>query len=54
MHDPALQVSPMVHTLPSLQAVPSGAVGFEQAPVDVSQTPARWHESEALQTTGGG
>lgn len=51
-HVPALQVSSKVQALPSLHAVPSGAFGFEQMPVDVSHTPATWHESDALQTTG--
>ena len=40
----------MVQALPSLQVVPFGAVGFEQTPVVVSQTPATWHWSDAVQT----
>src|SRR5438876_1643282 len=45
-------VSVCVHALPSLQAVPLAAFGFEQTPVDVLQVPATWHWSEAVQTTG--
>jgi hypothetical protein len=40
---PAWQVSPVVHGLPSLQVVPFGAVGFEQAPVVGSHVPVTWH-----------
>src|SRR5207245_2531427 len=36
----------------SLQAVPSILCGVEQAPLAGSQTPATWHWSSALQTTG--
>ncbi len=50
-HTPVWQVSVWVHALPSLQAVPFGAAGFEQWPVDESQVPAMWHPSEAVQTT---
>ena len=39
---PAWQVSPCVHGLLPLQAVPSGAGGFEQ-PLAGSQVPATWH-----------
>lgn len=35
-----------------VQAVPSGAVGFEQVPVAVLQVPAVWQASCAVQTTG--
>jgi hypothetical protein len=49
---PAWQVSLCVHALPSSQAVPSAADGFEQAPVAVSHVPAEWHWSEAAQVTG--
>src|SRR5207249_194124 len=38
--------------LPSLQAVPLLAFGLEHWPVAVSQVPATWHWSEAVQTTG--
>src|SRR2546426_319368 len=41
-----------VPELPSLQAVPLAAFGFEQTPVDVLQVPATWHWSEAVQRTG--
>src|SRR4051812_12735645 len=34
------------------QDVPSGAVGLEQVPVCGSQSPATWHWSLAVQTTG--
>jgi len=37
---PALQASPVVQTLPSLQMVPSAAVGFVHAPVVVLHVPA--------------
>ena len=47
-----MQTSPPVQTLPSLQVVPFGAAGFEQAPVDGSQAPATWHWSLAAQVTG--
>jgi hypothetical protein len=46
-HEPAVQVSFAVHALPSLHAVPSVLLGFEQLPVVVSQTPATWHWSLA-------
>ena len=39
-HVPVWQVSPVVHALLSLQAVPLVAFGLEQAPVTVSHTPA--------------
>jgi hypothetical protein len=38
--------------LPSLQAVPSGAAGFEQTPVAGLQVPAMWHWSCAAHVTG--
>ena len=38
--------------LPSLHDVPFAAFGFEQTPVPVLQTPATWHWSRAVQTTG--
>jgi hypothetical protein len=40
---PAWQESVRVQALPSLQLVPSGAGGLEQAPVAVLQVPAAWH-----------
>jgi hypothetical protein len=40
---PPVQTSLVVLGLPSLQVVPSAALGFEQKPVPVSQTPATWH-----------
>jgi hypothetical protein len=40
---PAAQASLTVHALPSLQVVPSGAVGFEQLPVPGLHVPATWH-----------
>ena len=36
----------------SLQAPPSCATGFEQAPVPVSHVPASWHASLGVHTTG--
>src|SRR5262245_23997370 len=49
VHAPAWQASPVVQALPSLQVVPFAAFGFEQTPVVVSQTPATWHWSDAVQ-----
>jgi hypothetical protein len=49
---PLWQVSVCVHALPSLQAVPPGALGFEQVPVVELHAPAMWHWSSAVQTTG--
>ena len=43
MHVPLWQVSVCVHALPSLHAVPLGALGFVQTPVEVLQVPATWH-----------
>jgi hypothetical protein len=40
---PDWHVSVCVQAFPSLHAVPSGAVGFEQTPVAVLQMPAMWH-----------
>ena len=42
-HEPCQQASPVVQRLLSLQAVPLGALGFEQYPVDGLQVPAEWH-----------
>src|SRR6266705_2935027 len=49
---PALQASPSVLASPSSQGVPSGVTGFEQVALSGSQTPASWHWSWAVQTTG--
>jgi hypothetical protein len=49
---PDWQESSCVQAFPSLQLVPFGAVGFEQAPVLVLQVPATWHASLARQATG--
>ena len=49
---PAWQLSVFVQALLSLQAVPSTLFGFEHRPVEVSQVPAVWHWSSAVQTTG--
>jgi hypothetical protein len=46
---PAVQTSPVVQFLPSLQPVPSAAAGFEQLPLPGSQVPAVWHWSDAGQ-----
>jgi hypothetical protein len=40
VHTPAWHVSLCVHALPSLQAVPFVAIGFEHAPVLGSHVPA--------------
>src|SRR5204862_1654241 len=52
VHTPARQVSVCVQALPSLHAVPLLAFGLEHWPVAVSQVPAVWHWSSAVQTTG--
>src|SRR5439155_1876764 len=49
---PLWQVSVCVQALPSLHAVPLLAFGLEHRPVAVSQVPATWHWSSAVQTTG--
>ena len=49
---PLWQVSPVVQGLPSLQAVLSAALGFEQVPFDELQVPGMWHWSSAVQTFG--
>jgi hypothetical protein len=49
---PIWQVSVCVHALVSLHAVPLAAFGFEQTPVAGSQTPATWHWSLGVHTTG--
>src|SRR6185503_15293856 len=48
---PDWQLSVCVQALPSLQAVPLGATGFEHAPVAGLQVPERWHGSLAVQVT---
>src|SRR5437867_3730784 len=40
---PAWQESVWVQASPSVQAVPSGLLGLEQAPLPGSQVPATWH-----------
>src|SRR2546422_752116 len=52
VHVPAWHVSICVQASPSLQAVPFGAFGFEQAPVVGLQVPATWHWSLAVHVTG--
>src|SRR3989442_1699514 len=49
---PAWQVSVWVQASPSLQALPFALSGLEQRPFAGSQTPATWHWSRAVQTTG--
>ena len=49
---PVWQVSVCVHAFASLHAVPFGAFGFEHVPLAGLQTPATWHWSCAVQTTG--
>jgi len=49
---PAWQASDCVHALPSLQALPFGLAGLEQAPFAGLQTPAVWHWSSAAHVTG--
>src|SRR5207249_1589696 len=52
VHTPLWQVSVCVQALPSLQALPLAFAGFEHVPAAGLQVPARWHWSEAVQTTG--
>jgi hypothetical protein len=52
VHVPDWHESDCVHAFPSLHDIPSAAVGFEHTPVPGLQTPATWHWSLALQTTG--
>src|SRR5882672_11391451 len=52
MQAPLWQLSPVVQERPSLQPLPFGLAGFEQRPVVVSQMPATWHWSRAVQTSG--
>jgi hypothetical protein len=51
-HAPPWQASVCVQALPSVQAVPSGALGLEQVPFAGLHVPATWHWSLAAQTTG--
>lgn len=51
-HTPALQAEACVQLLPSLQLVPSGALGLLHAPVLGSQLPTAWQASEATQVIG--
>jgi hypothetical protein len=48
---PAWQASPVVHLLPSSQAVPLTAGGLVHWPVVGSQAPGAWQASSAVQTT---
>ena len=53
MHAPLWQVSVCVQRSPSVQPVPSAlATATEHVPVEMLQTPAWWHWSGAVQTTG--
>src|SRR5207249_4057556 len=52
VHTPLSQVSVWVQASPSLQAVPLVFGGVEHTPVLVSQVPASWHWSSAVQTIG--
>jgi hypothetical protein len=49
---PDEQRSVCVQAFPSLQPVPSGAFGLEQAPVPGLHTPARWQALMGEHTTG--
>ena len=51
-HSPPRQASVRVQALPSSQAAPSGAFGFEHRPVAGSQMPASWQASMAEHTRG--
>jgi hypothetical protein len=52
VHAPPWQVSPVVHPLPSLHAVPSAFDAYTHSPVAGLQFPASWHASGALHGTG--
>src|SRR5262249_54256513 len=53
LHVPALQMSLVVHAMPSSQVAPSSASWLgEQTPVVVLHTPGVWHWSSGTQTTG--
>ena len=49
---PAWQASLLVQAFPSLHAIPSGAGGFEHAPVAGLHVPAEWHWSLGVHTSG--
>src|SRR5216110_130053 len=49
---PSWQESLWVQASPSVQALPSVWFGLEHVPLAGSQTPATWHWSSAVQTTG--
>jgi hypothetical protein len=51
-HAPPAQASLVVQRLPSSQVLPFAFAGFEHIPVPGLQTPASWHWSCAVQTTG--
>jgi hypothetical protein len=51
-HTPDVHTSVCVQAVPSLQLVPFGFAGFEQTPEGRLHTPALWHWSDAVQTTG--
>jgi hypothetical protein len=51
VQEPLWQVSPNVHELLSLHAVPLAAIGLEQTPVDGLHVPATWQASRAVQVT---
>src|SRR5881628_639179 len=53
VHTPLSQVLIPLHMLPSSQSAPLVFAGFEHMPVLVSQVPAVWQASEAVQVTGG-
>lgn len=44
--------TPAMQTSPEPQEVPSGAAGFEQAPVVALHVPAVWQRSSGVQTMG--
>ena len=52
MHAPLEHVYVRLHLFDSVHEVPSATAGFEQTPDAGSHTPAAWHASLALQTTG--
>src|SRR5580704_2480097 len=52
VHVPLSQASACVHALPSLQAVPLIASGFEHCPVLGAHVPTVWHWSLAVHVTG--
>ena len=49
---PAWQLSVWVQALPSVQLAPLAFGGFVQTPLAGLHTPATWHWSEAVHTTG--